>query len=167
MKIEDIYVDMAENVQTRFDTSNYEKGKPLPKGRKYFGGKILTEFHALRPEMCSYLTDDNDENKKSKDTKGCVIKRKLQFEDYKNCLEATQLENESIQIEKNKIDVDSLIENNKKFWKSKLINTKDKLILKSQQRFRSKKQIIFTEEVNKMALSVLMIKEHNDQLSSM
>ena len=63
--------------------------------------------------------------------------------------------------------MDSLIENNKKFWKSKLINTKDKLILKSQQRFRSKKQIIFTEEVNKMALSVLMIKEHNDQLSSM
>ena len=63
--------------------------------------------------------------------------------------------------------MDSLIENNKKFWKSKLINTKDKLILKSQQRFRSKKQIIFTEEVNKMTLSVLMIKEHNDQLSSM
>ena len=63
--------------------------------------------------------------------------------------------------------MDSIIENNKKFWKSKLINTKDKLILKSQQRFRSKKQIIFTEEVNKMALSVLMIKEHNDQLSSM
>ena len=40
MKIEDIYVDMAENVQTRFDTSNYEKGKPLPKGRKYFGGSF-------------------------------------------------------------------------------------------------------------------------------
>ena len=166
MKIEGIYVDMAKDVQTRFDTLNYEKGKLLPKGRKYFGRKIMTEFHTLRPEMCSYLMDDNGENKKPKDTKGCAIKRKIQFKDYKNCLEATQLENKSIQIEKNKIDVDSLIQNNKKFWKSKLINSKNKLILKSQQRFRNKKQIIFTEEVNKMALSILMIKEHNEQLSS-
>ena len=38
----------------------------------------------------SYLTDNNDEHKKAKDTKKCAIKRKLKFEDYKNCLEATQ-----------------------------------------------------------------------------
>ena len=30
--------------------------------------------------------------KKPKDTKKCVIKRKLKFVDYKNCLEAIQLE---------------------------------------------------------------------------
>ena len=28
--------------------------------------KILTEFAALRPKSHSYLTDDNDENKKNK-----------------------------------------------------------------------------------------------------
>ena len=31
--------------------------------------------------------------KKAKATKKCVIKRKLQFEDHKNCLKATQPEN--------------------------------------------------------------------------
>ena len=37
--------------------------------------------------------DDGSENKKAKGTKMCVIKRKLKFENYKNCLEAVQLEN--------------------------------------------------------------------------
>ena len=37
-----------------------------------------------------------------------VIKRKLKFEDYKSCLEGTQLENKINHLEKNKIDVDSL-----------------------------------------------------------
>ena len=31
--------------------------------------------------------------KKAKGTKMCVIKRKFKFENYKNCLEAVQLEN--------------------------------------------------------------------------
>ena len=30
--------------------------------------KILTEFAALRPKSHSYLTDDNDENKKKQKT---------------------------------------------------------------------------------------------------
>ena len=30
----------------------------------------------------------------------CVIKRKLQFEDYKNCLEATQFENKIKTLQK-------------------------------------------------------------------
>ena len=32
----------------------------------------------------------------------CVIKRKLKFENYKNSLEATQLENKISHLEKNK-----------------------------------------------------------------
>ena len=31
--------------------------------------------------------------KKTKGTKKCIIKRKLKFENHKNCWEATQLEN--------------------------------------------------------------------------
>ena len=38
------------------------------------GGKVMTEFAALRPKTYTYLTDDNDDNKKAKDTKTCVIK---------------------------------------------------------------------------------------------
>ena len=37
------------------------------------------------------------------------MKRKLKSEDYKSCLEATQLENKTNQLEKNKIDANSLV----------------------------------------------------------
>ena len=53
------------------------------------GGKIITKFVELRAKTYSYLIDDGSEDKKAKGTKKCVIKRKLKFEDYKNCLEAT------------------------------------------------------------------------------
>ena len=50
------------------------------------GGKIMTEAeNVLRPKKYSYLTNDNDENKKAKDTKMCVIKRNLKLEDYRYC----------------------------------------------------------------------------------
>ena len=48
----------------------------------------MSEFPALRPKTYSYLTDANDEIKKAKDTKKCVTKRKLKFQDGKHCLEA-------------------------------------------------------------------------------
>ena len=50
------------------------------------GGKIMTEFVTLRPKTYSYLTDDCEEDKKAKGTKKCVIKRRLKFSDYKDCL---------------------------------------------------------------------------------
>ena len=37
-------------------------------------------------------------------------KKKLKFQDYKNCLEAAQIENKISHLEKNKIDVNSLKE---------------------------------------------------------
>ena len=52
----------------------------------------MKEFTALREKARSYLTDNNDEDKKSKGTQNCVIKRKPKFGDYKNCLEVTQLQ---------------------------------------------------------------------------
>ena len=55
-------------------------------------GNIMTKFAGLRAKTYSYLIDDSSEDKKAKDTKS-VIKRKLKFENYKNCLEATQREN--------------------------------------------------------------------------
>ena len=48
-------------------------------------GKIIRKFVELRAKTYSHL--------KAKDTKKCVIKRKLKFENYKNCLEATQPNN--------------------------------------------------------------------------
>ena len=43
------------------------------------GGKVMTKFVGLRAKSCSYLIDDGSEDKKAKDTKKCVIKRKLKF----------------------------------------------------------------------------------------
>ena len=44
---------------------------------------------------------------KNQKTQKSVIKRNLKFRDYKNCLEAAQIENKINYLEKNKIHVDS------------------------------------------------------------
>ena len=51
--------------------------------------------------------------KKTKVSKKFAIKRKLKFKKYKSCLEATQLENKTNHLEKNKIDTESIKENHK------------------------------------------------------
>ena len=62
-----IYKDTANDVEKRFDTSNYEVNRPLPtrKNKKVvrlmndkLGGNIMTEFAALRPNTYSYLMDE-------------------------------------------------------------------------------------------------------------
>ena len=112
IKIDDIYKDIAEDVETRFVTSIYELDRPLPKDKNEkmiglmkdeLGGKAMTKFVGLRVNMYSYLIDDDSEDKKAKDTKTCVIKRKLKLENYKNCFEATQLENKIYYPEKIKL----------------------------------------------------------------
>ena len=59
IKTEDFYEDIANDVEKRFDTSNYEVDRPLPMGKNKkaiglmkdeLGGKIMTEFVALRPK---------------------------------------------------------------------------------------------------------------------
>ena len=147
IKTDDIYGDITGDAETRFDTSNYELecnsiDKPLPKGKNRkvialmkdkLGGKILTKFLGLRAKTYSYLTDDGSEDKKAKRTKRCVIKRKLKFGNYKNCLEAAQLNNKINQLEKNKIGIDSLKKNHKEFIKN------SKSILKTQKIFKSER----------------------------
>ena len=95
IKTEDIYKDIANDIEQRFDTSNYECDRPLPTGKNKkviglmkdeLGVRVITEFVALRSKTYSYLTDDCKEDKKAKGTKKCVIKRMIKFDDYKNCL---------------------------------------------------------------------------------
>ena len=61
IKTEEIYKYIAEDVETRFDTSNYELGKPLPKGKSKkviglmkgeLGGEILAKLR-LRDKIKS------------------------------------------------------------------------------------------------------------------
>ena len=55
--------------------------------------EIMKEFVGLRGKSYSYLIDDGSEDLKVKGTKNCVMKRKLRFKNYENCLEASQLKN--------------------------------------------------------------------------
>ena len=88
VKTDDIYKDIAEDVETRYGTSTFEIDRPLLKGKNKeviglmkdeLGGQIIKEFVGLRAKTYSYLKDNNDEDKKAKGTKKCVIKRKLKF----------------------------------------------------------------------------------------
>ena len=126
IKTNDFYKDISQDVNERFDTSNYTFDRPLPKGKikkviglmkDELGGGIITEFVALRPKAYSYITNDFTELKKAKGTKKCEVKKMLKFEDYKNCL----------------------------FCNGK--------VLKSQQRFKSENHSVYTESINKIALS--------------
>ena len=58
----------------------------------------------------STLKDNNDEGKKAKGTKKRVIKRKRKFENYKNCLKASQIINIVNYVKKKEAHVDSLKE---------------------------------------------------------
>ena len=122
IKTKDIYKDIAQDVEERFDTSNYDVDRPLSKGKNKkviglmkdeLGGGIITEFVALRPKTYSYMTDEFIEMKKAKGTKKCIIKKML----YKKCL----FDNEPM--------------------------------LKSQQRLKSENHEVYTENINKIAMS--------------
>ena len=93
---EDFYKDIANDVEKWIDTSNYNENdkRPLPIGKNKkviglfkdeLGGKIMKEFCGLRAKTYAYLMDDS-ENQKAKGTKKCVIKRRVRFENSKDCL---------------------------------------------------------------------------------
>ena len=75
----------------RYQKEKNKKANGLMKDE--FGGKTKTKFVVLRVNTYSHLKDDGSEDEKVKGRKMCVIKRKLKFNNHKNCLEATQLDN--------------------------------------------------------------------------
>ena len=100
VKTNDIYKETPEDVETRFDTSNYGLDRQLPKGKnkiviglmkEKLGGKVTTKFVGLRAKTYSYLVDDGNEDKSKRRKKVCY-KKNLRCENYKICLEATKLE---------------------------------------------------------------------------
>ena len=95
IKTEAFYVDIADDVPARFDTSGYCSNHPLPIGlnkkviglmKDQLGGAIMSEFAALRSKLYSFRKIDGSEDKKCKGIRKCVVKKTLSFEDYKNCL---------------------------------------------------------------------------------
>ena len=68
----------------------------------------MKNFVGLRAKTWAYLMDDHSQHKKAKRTKKCVMKRRLMFENYTDCL------------------------------------FNNKIILKSQQRFKSDHHNVYT-----------------------
>ena len=77
IKIDVIYKGIAEDLETKFDTSNYELDRPLPKEKNKkviglmkdeLGRKIVTKFVGLRVKINSSFIDYGSENKKAKGT---------------------------------------------------------------------------------------------------
>ena len=94
------------------------------------GGQIIKKFVGLCPKSYSYLKGNDDECKKAKGTKKCVVKRTLKFEYYKKCLKVSQIINIVNCLEKKGINFHSL----KKDLKVKGVMS-------------------ITEEINKIALN--------------
>ena len=119
IETEDFYRDIAGDVETGFDTSGYSEDdrRPLPVGKNKkviglmkdeLGGKVVTEFVALRAKMYAYrkLDEEKPEGKRYKGSKKCVVKETLKFEDCKTCLfEGKTLYREQVLFEHKKHDV--------------------------------------------------------------
>ena len=121
------YKDVADDVKNRYDTSNYEVDRPLPKRMNKIvlrviedelGGNTRKEYVAFRPKTYSYLTDDDKNVKKAKETDKCVIKRILKFNYYKYYL------------------------------------FKNEIILKSQQKFKSEGHCAYIKLTDKITGSI-------------
>ena len=87
IKTDDIYKGIAGIA--RFDPSNYELEKSLPKVKNKkvtglikdkLGGKIMTKLVGLRAKTYHYLKDDANEDKKGTRHKKVCHKKKIKFE---------------------------------------------------------------------------------------
>ena len=111
VKPDDIYKNIAEDVETRFDISTYKLDRPLPKGKSKkviglmkdkLGGKTMKKVFGLRAN----LIDDGSEHKKAKGTKKYVIKENLSLKIIKTIKKQLNLKIKSKIQRGNKIDAD-------------------------------------------------------------
>ena len=91
VKMEDFHKDIANDVEKKYDTSNYVSERPSPIGKNKkviglmkdeLGGRIMKEFFGLGSKCYSYLMDDGEVDKRAKVIKKCVRKRYLLFNNY-------------------------------------------------------------------------------------
>ena len=134
IETDDFYSDIADKIESRFDTSGYadDGSRPLPVGlnkkviglmKDELGGEIMSEFVVLRPKMYAYKVA-NKESKKCKGIKKCIVKKDIKFEDYKRCLMTGEVEYRSQLTFRSKLHRVTMIETNK----LALSNNEDKRI---------------------------------------
>ena len=100
IKTDDFYKDISKEVESKFDTSEFNKDHPavnsvgfkVGANKKVIGmfkdetsGKQIEEFVGLSPKSYSYKLNEKD-YKKAKGVKKNVVKKYITHEDYKGCL---------------------------------------------------------------------------------
>ena len=97
IETEAFYKDISGDVREFFDTSNFPKGhssgievgcnkKVVGMFKDEAGGKSIREFVGLRAKLYAYKMHEGKEEKRCKGDKKAVVKRSINFEDYKTCL---------------------------------------------------------------------------------
>ena len=97
IKTDDFYKDIADAIESRFDTSEYPKDHPsgIKSGvnkkvigmfKDEAGGKQIEEFVGLRAKLYSYKVSGEEDHKKCKGVKKAVVRKSLTHDDYKKCL---------------------------------------------------------------------------------
>ena len=126
IKTGDFYKDTANDVEKRSDTSNYEVNRPLPteKNKKVIG--------LMKDELG-----------------GKVMTEFFAFRP-KTC---SYLTDDCKEDKKAKGTKKCVIKRRVKFNNYKYCLTSNEIILKSQERFKSERHDVYTEEINKIALS--------------
>ena len=126
IKTNDFYKDISSDVEKRFETSNYEVNRPLPTGKDK---KVIG---LMKDELGGKII-----------TEFVTLRPKTY-----SCLTDDGKEDKKAKGTK-KCVIKRMI----KFNDYKNCLLKDKVILKSKQRFISKKHDVYTENINKIALS--------------
>ena len=137
IKTDQFYKDISADVDRWFDTSNYDKNdnrpleigknkKLLGKFKDELGGKIMTKFCALRAKTYTFLIDEYTDDDYEKNN---ILNKKAKG--TKKCVIRREILFDNY--------VDSLFKN--------------EVLRRSQQKFRSDHHKVYTEEVNKIALS--------------
>ena len=126
IKTEDFYKDIANDVEKRFDTSNCEVNRPLPTG------KNKNVIGLMKDEL-----------------RGKIITEFVTFRPKTY----SYLTDDGKKDKKAKGTKKCVIKRMIKFNDYKNCLLKDEVILKSQQRFISKKHDVYTENINKIVLN--------------
>ena len=126
IKTNDFYEDIASDIENRFDTSNYEVNRPLP------AGKNKKVIGLMKDELGGKTI-----------TEFATLRPKTYSFLTDECKEDKKPKGTEKCVIKKMIKFND--------YKKCLLN--DKVILKSQQRFKSKKHDIYTKNINKITLS--------------
>ncbi|XP_065684304.1 uncharacterized protein LOC136096687 [Hydra vulgaris] len=99
IKTKDFYADITNDIESKFDTREFDKNHPAVRNGFKVGvnkkvlemfkdesaGKQISEFLGLRSKLYSYKVDEEDK-KRCKGVNKNVVKNYITHEDYKDCL---------------------------------------------------------------------------------